>query len=108
HHGDLEHLFLKQGDTKGAPQDWFQSRVEIRDRLAAGSARQIRMHHVALNRSWPDNRDFDYDIIKTFRLHPRQGGHLRTALDLKNTDRVGFLDHVECCGVVTLSCGQVQ
>src|SRR5947208_15528452 len=83
HHGDLEHLFLKQRDTEGAPQDWFQSRVEIRDRLAAGSARQIRMHHVALDRSWPDNRDLDSVLIKTCRLPSRQCVNLRLSVDWK-------------------------
>ena len=53
------------------------------------------MHHVALNRSGPNDRDFDDDIVKTFRLHPRQRRHLRAALDLKHADRVGVLHHFE-------------
>ena len=68
--------------------------MEIRDFFAPGSSRQIRMHHVALNRSRPNDRDFDDNIVKTFRLHPRQRRHLRAALDLKHANRVGVLHHL--------------
>ncbi len=41
------------------------------------------MHHVALDRAGPDDRDLDHHIVETFRLHPRQRRHLRAALDLE-------------------------
>ena len=53
------------------------------------------MYHVTLNRSWPDDRHFDHHIVKTFRFHPRQRGHLRSTLDLENPDRVRALHNLE-------------
>ena len=82
-HRDLQHLFLEQRHPERAFQDRLQARIKICDLFASGAARQIRMHHVALDRPWPDDRDFDHDIVKTFRLHPRQRGHLRAAFDLE-------------------------
>ena len=49
------------------------------------------MHHIALNRSRPNDRHFNHNVVKTFRFHPRQRGHLRAALDLENADRIGLL-----------------
>src|SRR5439155_6885691 len=79
----------------GAFEHWFQSLVEISHRLFPSAARKIRMYHVALDRSRTNDRDFDHDIIKTFRFHPRQRRHLRTALNLKYANRVCFLHHLE-------------
>ena len=53
------------------------------------------MHHVALDRSRSNDRDFNHDVVKTFRFHPRQRRHLRATLDLKNADRVGVLHDLE-------------
>ena len=58
------------------------------------------MHHVTLNRAGPNDGDFNDDIIKTFRLHARQRGHLRAALDLENADGIGVTHHVERLGVI--------
>ena len=66
------------------------------------------MHHVALDRSRPNDRDFNDDIVKTFRLHPRQGGHLRAALDLKNADRVGFLHHFMRRRIIRGEVGEIE
>src|SRR5467141_4870756 len=99
-HRDLEHLFLKQRNTERASQNRFETWIEIANWLASGAARQIRMHHVALDRAWPDDRHFDHDIVKTFRLHPRESRHLGTTLDLKHADRVGFLHHFKGGGVI--------
>ena len=66
------------------------------------------MHHVALDRSRPDDRDFDHHIVKTFRFHPRQRRHLRAALDLENADRVGLLHHLEGGGVIFRNVGEIE
>ncbi len=49
------------------------------------------MHHVALDRAGPHDRDFDDEIIKGPRLQARQHVHLRPALDLEYAK--GFAPH---------------
>ena len=61
----------------------------IRDRFRARTSTQIRMHHLALNRTGSDQCDFDDEIIKAARLEPRQRVHLRATLDLKDADGIG-------------------
>jgi hypothetical protein len=39
----------------------------LADRSVA--AIQVRMNHVALDRPWPDDRDLDHHVVKTFRFH---------------------------------------
>ena len=107
-HRDLEHLFLKQRNAERAFEDRLQSFIEVSDRLFPGATIQIRMHHVALDRPWPDDRDFNHDIVKTFRLHPRQRRHLRAALDLKNADRVGVLHDLERFLVVFWNVSEIE
>ena len=55
---------------------------------------QIGMNHVALDRSRPDDRDFDHEVIKILWLQPRQHVHLRPALDLKDAERLAPLQHL--------------
>ncbi len=107
-HGDLEHLLLKQRDAERAAEHRLEPRIEIRDWLPSGAPRQIWMHHVTLNRPWPNDRDFDHDIIKTFRFHAWQRRHLRAALDLKNTDGVRVLHDLESRGVVFRNVGKIE
>ncbi len=52
---------------------------------------QIGMHHVALDRPGPDDRNFNHQVIKFLRLQPRQHRHLRAAFDLEHADGVGAL-----------------
>ena len=94
-HCDLEHLFLKQRDTERASQDPFETRIEIRHRLAFRAACEVRMHHIALDRSRPNDRHFNHNVVKTFRFHSRQSGYLRAAFDLKNADGVGLLHNLK-------------
>src|SRR3546814_4172889 len=51
------------------------------------------MDHVALDRTGPDDRDLDDEIVKSARLDVRQHRHLRPALDLEGAERVGRADH---------------
>src|SRR6266568_3134523 len=107
-HRDLEHLFLKQRNTERASQNRFETRIEIANWLASGAARQIRMHHVSLDWSRPNDRHFDDHIIKTFRLHPRESRHLRAALNLKHADCVGFLHHFKGGGVIFWNVSKIE
>ncbi len=52
------------------------------------------MHHVALDRPRPHDRDFDDEIVEALRLQPRQHRHLRAAFDLEHADRIGARQHV--------------
>ncbi|MCY1223277.1 hypothetical protein D9M72_353980 [compost metagenome] len=52
------------------------------------------MHHVALDRPWPDDRHLDDEVVEDARLQPWQHAHLRPALDLEDADRIGAADHV--------------
>src|SRR5881227_1350516 len=47
------------------------------------------MHHVALNGSGTDDRDFNDEIIEFARFQPRQHVHLRPAFDLEDADTIG-------------------
>src|SRR5881227_162576 len=47
------------------------------------------MHHVALNGSGTDDRDFNDEIIEFARFQPRQHVHLRPAFDLEDADAIG-------------------
>jgi hypothetical protein len=51
------------------------------------------MHHVALDRARPHDRDLDHEIVEFFRLEPRQHRHLGAALDLEHAERVGAAQH---------------
>src|SRR4051812_2068593 len=53
-HRDLHCLLLKERNTEGLAED-LQLRLREYDRLLAFSASQIRVDHVTLNRSGPDN-----------------------------------------------------
>ncbi len=52
------------------------------------------MHHVALDRAGPDDRDLDDEIVERARLQARQHVHLRPALDLKHAERLALLQHL--------------
>ena len=92
--GNLHGLFLEQGYTQRPLQNLAKSRAGIINLLQFLAAPQIRMHHVALDRAWPNDRHLDDDIVKLLRSEARQHGHLRAALDLKRAKRIGLGDHV--------------
>ncbi len=52
------------------------------------------MHHVALDRAGPDDRDLDDEVVVRAGPQPRQHRHLRARLDLEHAHRVGVADHV--------------
>ena len=52
------------------------------------------MDHVALDRAGADDGNLDHQVIEITRLHVRQEGHLRPALDLEHADRIRDAEHV--------------
>ncbi len=63
------------------------------DLFLARAAAQVGMHHAALDRPRPHDRDLDHQIVEFLRLQARQHAHLRPALDLEDADRIGLLQH---------------
>ncbi len=52
------------------------------------------MHHVALDRPGPHDRDLDDEIVERPRFQARQHVHLRAALDLEHAERLSPLQHL--------------
>ncbi len=52
------------------------------------------MHHVALDRAWPDDRDFDDQVVEIARLQAWQHRNLRPRFDLEHAHGVAPADHV--------------
>ena len=88
-HGHFQHLFLKKRYPKRSFQDRNESRIKISDFFDPFTSSEIRMHEMTLDRSRSNDGDFDYQIVKFSRFHPRQSGHLRATLDLEQTNCVG-------------------
>ncbi len=91
--GDLHRLLLEKRHAERFLQDRLELRRRIDDFLEPLPAPQIGMHHVALDRARPHDRDLDHEIVEFLGLEARQHRHLRPALDLEHADRVGALDH---------------
>ena len=85
---NLHPLLLKEGDAKGSLENRFQRGMGVRHLFHAGTPSEIRMHHVAVDRTGADDRDFDDEVVKASRLETRQRVHLRATLHLKDADRV--------------------
>ena len=90
---DLHRLFLKQRHAERLAEHLLKLGRGIVDRLLAFAPAQIGMHHVALDRTGPDDRHLDDEIVEGARLEPRQHRHLRAAFDLEGAERVGLADH---------------
>ena len=82
--------------------------MRIRHRFLSPPALQIGMHHLADDRSRPDNRDLDDDVVEGFRPQPRQRRHLRARLHLKDPDGVRLLQHAVHGRVVGGKMGEVE
>ncbi len=66
------------------------------------------MHHVALDRTRPDDRHLHHQVVERRRLEPGQHRHLRPALDLEGAQRVRLADHRVRGGVLGRDAGHVQ
>ena len=95
--GDLHRLFLEQRHAERSFQDLFQfvdGAMRQIGRWVVGlldsiAPTQIRMHHVALDRTRTHDRDLDDEVIEFLRLQTRQHRHLCAAFDLEHADRIG-------------------
>jgi hypothetical protein len=92
-HRDTQQLLLEERHAERAREDRLERRMRIGDRRSSGATREIRMHHLSDDRTGPDDRDLDDEVVEMVGLHARERRHLRPALDLKDADRVGALEH---------------
>ena len=111
--GDLHRLLLEERHAQRSFEDLFQLVGGAMRRIGGGimdligpiAPAQIGMHHVALDRPRPHDRDLDDEIVEALRLEARQHRHLRAALDLEHADRIGARQHV--VDFAASSCGMV-
>ena len=76
--------------------------------LPPETAVDVRMHHVARDRTGTNDRHLHDQVVEAGRTDTRQGRHLRTALNLEHADRVGTLDHAVGLGVVRRNLGEIE
>ena len=107
-HGDSQQLFLEERHAEGALQDHFERGVGVDDRFAAGAPVEIGVDHLSHDRARADDGDLDHQVVEALGLEPRQGRHLRAALDLEGSNGVGALDHRVGLGVVRRQVGEVD
>ena len=100
HDRDPHRLFLEQRHAERLAEHLFKlvgwpgrRGRRIGDEMRRLAPLQIGMHHLALDRAGPHDRDLDHEIVEFLRLQPRQHRHLRAAFDLEHADGVGALDH---------------
>ncbi|ENN83893.1 hypothetical protein RHSP_82254 (plasmid) [Rhizobium freirei PRF 81] len=86
-------LFLEERHTERLAEHLFQLRLGIDHILLAFPSPEVGMHHITLDRTGPDDRDLDDEVVECPRLDARQHRHLRPALDLEGPERVGPPDH---------------
>ena len=91
----LHDLFLVQDHAEGLGQDRLQAGMEVGHRFEALLAAQVWMDGVALDRSGPNDRHFNDEIVQARRPRFRQGLHLGPTLHLEHADGIGGLEHRE-------------
>ncbi len=70
--GDAQQLFLEERDAKRSSQDGFEQRMRIPDLLPSLAPLHVRVHHLSNDRSRPDDRHLDHEIIELVRVVPGQ------------------------------------
>ena len=106
--GELHHLFLEDRHAEGALQHLLDRRARVGHRLLAVAAAQVRMHHLALDRTRPHDRHLDDEIVVIARPQARQHRHLGPRFDLEHAGRVGTADHRVDLRVLGRHAGEVQ
>ena len=98
---DLHRLFLEDRNAQRA----FENAGQLVGRAMFGAGCgddhllrttapfQIGMHHVALDRAGPYDRDLDHEIVEFARAQAGQHVHLRPALDLEHAERIPLAQH---------------
>ena len=64
---DLEHLLVEDDDPVGLAQDRFEVGVRVDRRLPPLPGLEERADHVALDRSGPEQRDVDDEVLEGLR-----------------------------------------
>ena len=70
-HRDFDDLLLVEDHTKRVREDRLEQRMRVRDPLATLFAPDVGMDGVALDRSRPDDRDLDHQVVEALRPGPR-------------------------------------
>ena len=68
----------------------------------------IRVDRAALNRTGPDERHFNDDVVERARADARKGGHLCARFHLKHANRVGSAQQVIDPRIFLVDIVQVQ
>jgi len=76
--------------------------------LQPGAPPQVGVHHVALDRSRPDDGDLHHEVVEARRAQPGQHRHLRPALDLEHAQAVGPAQHGVGLGAVARNAREVE
>ena len=87
--GDLHQLLLEERHAEGAFQGRLHQRMEVGDGLGPVAPPDVGVHGVALDGAGPDEGDLDSQVVEAAGLHPGQGVHLGSRLDLEHAHRVG-------------------
>ena len=99
-HRDLDDLLLVEDHPERVLEDRLEQRVRVGDDLTTLLATDVGMDRVALDRSGPDDRHLDDQVVERLRPGAWQGLHLRPGLDLEHADRVRFAAQLVDRGVV--------
>ena len=90
----LHSLLLEERHTERAFEDRLERGVRVGDGFHTRSPPQVRVHHVALDRPRPDQRDLHDEVVEAARLEARQRVHLCAALHLEHAHGVGTAEVV--------------
>ena len=105
---ELHELLLKQRDAERFSQRGLHRWMVVGDGSLAVAALDVGVHRSALNRSRPDQRHLDDQVVEHPGLQPRQRGHLRAGLHLEHADGIGALQHLVHRGLGQVEFGQVD
>ena len=67
HHRHAQQLFLKQRHAQRSTKRVFKQRMRIRHSFLALPAPHVRMHHLADDRTRPDDRNLHHNVIELRR-----------------------------------------
>src|SRR6185503_15770436 len=67
---ELHDLLLEDWHAESSLENVLDFRARVLDLFLAVTSPQIRMHHVALDRPRPDERNFDHEVVVVLRLEP--------------------------------------
>src|SRR3989475_2034318 len=98
--GHPKDLLLEEDHAERLFEDRLEKRMRILDRLASLTAANVRIDHVPLEWTGPDDRNLDHDVREVARADARQRLRLRAALHLEESDRVDLADEVIARGIV--------